>query len=72
MRTKRNLCSTLALLSFCLVIPNLFRADAQVQQTGAKVPAPETVLGFKIGEERKLAKWEQFVAYFRKLAEASD
>ena len=38
----------------------------------AKVPRPETVLGFKIGEDRKLAKWEQFVAYFKKLTETSD
>ena len=37
-----------------------------------QVPAPETVLGFKIGEDRKLAKWEKFVAYFRRLTETSD
>lgn len=43
------------------------------QQPGpTAIPAPESVLGFKIGTERKLANWEQFLAYFRKLAEASD
>ncbi|MBI1760790.1 MAG: hypothetical protein HYR56_05065, partial [Acidobacteria bacterium] len=36
------------------------------------VPAPEMVLGFKVGAERKLAKWETFVTYFRKLTTASD
>src|SRR4051794_1885806 len=36
------------------------------------IPAPESVLGFKIGEERKLAKWDQFVAYFQRLSETSD
>ncbi len=36
------------------------------------IPAPESVLGFKVGAERKLAKWETFVAYFRKLTTASD
>src|SRR5262245_39752519 len=36
-----------------------------------KVAAPESVLGFKIGEERKLAKWDQFLPYFRKLPATS-
>jgi hypothetical protein len=40
--------------------------------TGPSVPAPEAVLGFKIGTDRRLAKWEALVAYFRRLAEASD
>jgi hypothetical protein len=38
----------------------------------ANVPAPETVLGFPVGAERKLAKWEQFLTYFRRLAATSD
>jgi murein tripeptide amidase MpaA len=36
------------------------------------LPAPESVLGFKPGTDRKLAKWESFVTYFRQLAEKSD
>lgn len=40
--------------------------------SASNVPAPETVLGFKVGEERKLAKWDQFLAYFQKLTETSD
>ncbi|HEU0175163.1 MAG TPA: M14 metallopeptidase family protein [Blastocatellia bacterium] len=36
------------------------------------VPAPETALGFKIGEDRKLARWDQFLAYFGELAKKSD
>lgn len=36
------------------------------------VPTPETSLGFKIGEDRKLAKWDQFLAYFGELAKTSD
>lgn len=35
------------------------------------VPPPETSLGFKIGEDRKLAKWDQFLAYFGELAKTS-
>jgi hypothetical protein len=36
------------------------------------VPAPETTLGFKIGADRKLAKWDQFLAYYAQLEKASD
>ncbi len=38
----------------------------------ASMPAPENDLGFKIGTDRKLAKWEKFVAYFEHLDAASD
>ena len=36
----------------------------------AQVPAPETHLGFKVGEDRKLADWEQVTTYFQKVAQA--
>ncbi len=36
------------------------------------IPAPESALGFKIGEDRKLAKWDQFLAYFGSLEKSSD
>src|ERR1700704_4671054 len=36
------------------------------------VPAPEEVLGFRPGDDRKLASWTQVVEYFQKLAGASD
>src|SRR5262245_65094022 len=50
------------------------RAGAQARNTTSdnNVPPPETALGFKIGEDRKLAKWDQFLAYFGELAKASD
>jgi Zinc carboxypeptidase len=38
----------------------------------AAVPSPESVLGFKVGEDRKLADWNQIVDYFHRLAAASD
>ena len=42
-------------------------------QTGsASVPPPESSLGFKIGADRQLAKWDQFLDYFRKLDASSD
>src|SRR3977135_3733231 len=36
------------------------------------VPAPEDVLGFRPGDDRKLASWAKVVEYFQKLAATSD
>jgi hypothetical protein len=36
------------------------------------VPAPEEVLGFRPGDDRKLASWSKIVEYFQKLDAASD
>ncbi|MBD0370466.1 MAG: hypothetical protein ICV60_06490 [Pyrinomonadaceae bacterium] len=36
------------------------------------VPAPEEVLGFRPGDDRKLASWRQVVDYFRRLDAASE
>lgn len=38
----------------------------------AGIPAPADVLGFRPGEDRHLARWEQIVDYFRRLDAASD
>ncbi|MDQ3806304.1 MAG: M14 family metallopeptidase, partial [Acidobacteriota bacterium] len=38
----------------------------------ARVPAPEDVLGFRPGDDRKLAAWSEIVEYFRRLDAASD
>jgi hypothetical protein len=35
------------------------------------VPKPEAVLGFRVGEDRKLADWSEIVSYFRQLDAAS-
>ncbi len=36
------------------------------------VPAPETVLGFVPGTDRKLVEWPVLVEYYQQLASASD
>ena len=36
------------------------------------IPAPEDVLGFRPGDDRKLASWAKVIQYFQKLAAASD
>ncbi len=62
--------------SFCLIALNLavFPQAGRVLPTAANtvVPAPENDLGFKIGTDQKLARWEKFVAYFEHLDAASD
>src|SRR5215471_20172514 len=55
-----------AVLALCgaLLAPRATAATA--------VPAPESVLGFVPGEDRKLADWGQVLAYLRALDAASD
>jgi hypothetical protein len=50
--------------------PHARRARASVPGAAA-VPAPEDVLGFRPGDDRKLASWAQTVEYFRRLSQAS-
>lgn len=38
----------------------------------AEIPSPESVLGFRVGADRKLADWAQIVDYFRKLDDAAE
>ena len=63
----------LSLLSLCLSGFALAQAGRNLPNAATiNVPAPENDLGFKIGTDRKLAKWERFVAYFEHLDAASD
>ncbi len=43
-----------------------------VAAAAADVPAPERVLGHRVGEDFKLARWETIVRYFEQLGQASD
>ena len=38
----------------------------------AAIPTPESVLGFTVGADFKLATYDQSIAYFQKLAAASN
>src|SRR5258706_7000240 len=49
---------------------SLRRAIAIAQNRS--IPAPEQVLGFRPGDDRKLASWAQVVQYFQRLSAASD
>jgi hypothetical protein len=46
--------------------------STEITQKAARVPAPEDVLGFRPGDDRKLADWASVVEYFKRLDQASD
>ena len=70
-RFPRRLLIVVLLIVFSFVVSPA-QSGRTVSQSAATVPAPETALGFKVGEDRKLAKWERFIAYFKRLTETSD
>src|SRR4029079_10486178 len=37
-----------------------------------RIPAPQEILGFVPGDDRKLASWDQVIRYFEELDKASD
>ena len=53
----------------CLCVQDLSKPTESAVQG---IPAPEAVLGFKPGDDRKLASWNQVVEYFERLDRASD
>src|SRR5438067_333944 len=53
-------------IAACLIAPALVAAAA-----GA-VPPPEQFLGFKVGADNKLARWDRIVEYMKTVASASD
>ncbi|HZB46421.1 MAG TPA: hypothetical protein VE360_14295, partial [Pyrinomonadaceae bacterium] len=64
---------TFALLAAALLSPLLALAPgAHARRPAQSVPAPQEVLGFEPGDDRKLASWSAIVDYFRRLDAASD
>jgi hypothetical protein len=65
-----------ALIFALLAAPQLsFPPRAQTRTPAAltaNVPAPEEVIGFRVGDDRKLAGWASIVEYFKKLDAASE
>src|SRR4051812_19497001 len=67
-------CALLILLLFPVANRDAASHARQTQPRAAStasVPAPEDVLGFRPGDDRKLASWAQTVEYFRRLAASS-
>ncbi|MDT4897501.1 MAG: hypothetical protein QOH25_2578 [Acidobacteriota bacterium] len=78
MRTRPLLFSLLATFILLLSWPG-GKASAQSNKPfrelpigTARVPAPEDVLGFRPGDDRKLAAWASVIEYFKRLDSASD
>ena len=59
------------LIALSIQSDSILRPTIAVAQNKS-IPAPEDVLGFRPGDDRKLASWAKVVEYFQKLAAASD
>ena len=67
----RTLASVLLLAVITSGLVPLNRTQVSTAKPQA-IPAPEDVLGFKPGDDRKLASWNQVLQYFDRLDRASD
>ena len=57
----------LTLLVSCLLL-----AAAVVSAAENPIPSPEDYLGFKVGADRRLARWDSIVEYLTLIAQRSD
>ncbi len=53
------------------IIPALI-LSVLVLPVWGEIPSPEALLGFQVGDDRKLADWQEIVSYFRALEQSSD
>ena len=61
-----------SLLLFVSIVSTVSLTTSQGTSRSAAIPAPEDVLGFVPGDDRKLASWNQIVEYFERLDQSSD
>jgi hypothetical protein len=66
---RRTIASVLLLVS---LLSSVLLPTSQGTSNWAAIPAPEDVLGFVPGDDRKLASWNQIVEYFERLDQSSD
>jgi hypothetical protein len=66
-RTARFATSLVALLVALVVL----RPPAPLVAAGS-VPNPEQFIGFRVGTDNRLARWDRIVEYFKEIAEKSD
>ena len=59
-------------LLFVSLLSCVSLTTSQGTSNAAAIPAPEEVLGFVPGDDRKLASWSQIVEYFERLDQSSD
>lgn len=76
MRTRLLALALLAALHLPMLASHAYQPSLISLQkstaSGSPVPRPEEVLGFRPGDDRKLAAWAQVVQYFRRLDAASE
>ncbi len=58
------------LLAALLLATPLLRGDRVT--AAANVPTPEQSIGFKVGSDNKLARWDQVLTYLQQVADGSD
>jgi len=61
-----------SLLLFVSLLSSVSLTTPQIASNHAAIPAPEEVLGFVPGDDRKLASWSQIIEYFERLDQSSD
>jgi hypothetical protein len=66
---RHTIASLLLLVS---LLSSVSLTTSRGTQNPAAIPAPEAVLGFVPGDDRKLASWKQIVEYFQRLDDSSD
>ena len=55
-----------------LVIASAGASSPALPQVQSGIPTPESVLGFRVGDDYELASYDESLAYFMALAETSD
>ncbi|MDQ2931328.1 MAG: M14 family metallopeptidase [Gemmatimonadota bacterium] len=68
--TRARSCSLIALVVSSALASGCIPA-ASVLAQGPTVPTPQSMLGYQVGADRKLADWNEILGYFGKLAAAS-
>jgi hypothetical protein len=68
LRWMRLACAALV----ALVLATTAAAQPAARTAASSLPTPEAYLGFRVGTDKKLATWEQVVAYMKMAGEASD
>jgi hypothetical protein len=63
--------AAMSLLILLLAVPSPAAAQSQ-GDAATGIPTPESVLGFRVGDDFKLASYDQSIEYFRALDAASD
>src|SRR5437667_5737629 len=66
------LAAIVSIASFNPTYAQIGRAKPSATLQPGHIPAPQDILGFTRGDDRKLASWTKTIEYFQKLAAASD